>query len=379
MAWKSSLNRWLKFNVVGVAGAAVQLGVLWLCAQVLGIHYLLSTILAVESALIHNFAWHQAWTWKGLPPEGSWRRLMRFHLANGFVSLGSNALFTFLFTQYLGLPLLLSNLAAIVITAFLNFGLASAWVFRFAVVLMLALQPVRAPAAVFTTKMQDGAALAWGKYAERFERSDFTRRAMLDLRGEAPTLIDLNSGGDNERQEVPGGYIHHWIGAIRIPNVPLASVRAVLEDYTHYPQIYAPEVKLASEEKVDGTYDLQLVSEQMEGLVHFAFDVRSRVNFRIADGFTIVESRAYRIRESNRGRAPYTDLLPEGKDHGIVWRLNSYWRLRQVGTGVYAELQVISLSRKPLIGTYDLVKTRARDSLAATLRHTRDRAAALAR
>jgi hypothetical protein len=84
-----------------------------------------------------------------------------------------------------------------------------------------------------------------------------------------------------------------------------------------------------------------------------------------------VESRSYSIRESKSAKPPFADLMPEGNDHGILWRLNAYWRLRQMGKDVYAECEVISLSRKPLIGTHGLVKSRARDSLAATLRQTR--------
>jgi hypothetical protein len=117
------------------------------------------------------------------------------------------------------------------------------------------------------------------------------------------------------------------------------------------------------------------VSEQVEGFgVHFAFNIRSHVTFRNAGNEARVESRSYLIRESDSGKAPFLDLLPEGNDHGIAWRLNSYWRLRQTGDAVYAEFQVISLSRKPLFGMRDQVKNRARNSLRDTLIETRDRA-----
>jgi hypothetical protein len=232
----------------------------------------------------------------------------------------------------------------------------------------LSLHP--AAAAVFTTKLQSNTVAAWDKYIDRFEHSGFEARPMLDLRGDGPTLVDLDPTGESAQQEVPGGYIHHWVGAIRIPNARPAAVQSLLEDYDRYSRIYSPEVRFASAERLPDGYDVRLVTEQTEGLVHFAFDIRSHVNIRPAAGYTLVESRSYRVRESNSGHAPYTDLLPEGKDHGIVWRLNSYWRLRQIGDSVYAECQVISLSRKPLPGTRDHVKGRARDSLGATLRNT---------
>jgi putative flippase GtrA len=124
------LTRWFRFNAVGMAGVAAQLGMLWVCTRFLGMQYVAATAVAVEVALLHNFAWHEAWTWRGMPAAGRWRRLARFHLANGLVSIVSNTLLTFLFKQNLGLPLPLSNLLAIAGTALSNFALANAFVFR---------------------------------------------------------------------------------------------------------------------------------------------------------------------------------------------------------------------------------------------------------
>ena len=126
------LRRFWRFNVVGMAGFALQLVTLWLLTRVGGIHYLIATALAVEIAVLHNFAWHEAWTWRDLAVEGRWRRLLRFHLANGFLSVASNVLLTMFLMQWIGL-LLVANTAAVVATALLNFALAESWVFRRAV------------------------------------------------------------------------------------------------------------------------------------------------------------------------------------------------------------------------------------------------------
>jgi len=124
------MARWLRFNAVGIAGMAVQLGVLWFCTSALRLPVVLATMLAVEAALLHNFAWHEAWTWRGMPVSGRWRRLLRFHAANGLVSLTLNPWLTWLVRDQLGVPLLASNVIASGITALINFILADAWVFR---------------------------------------------------------------------------------------------------------------------------------------------------------------------------------------------------------------------------------------------------------
>jgi putative flippase GtrA len=59
-------TRWAAFNAVGLAGVAVQLACLALLVHA-GSHYLAATALAVEAAVLHNFLWHQRWTWRDRP------------------------------------------------------------------------------------------------------------------------------------------------------------------------------------------------------------------------------------------------------------------------------------------------------------------------
>lgn len=124
--------RWLKFNAVGLLGVAVQLGALALFAKVLHWHYLIATAAAVEVAVLHNFAWHEVWTWRDRSSQAGTRasRCLRFHLGNGLVSILANLVLMRLLAGALGLPLMASNLAAIAIAALLNFAVSEWWVFR---------------------------------------------------------------------------------------------------------------------------------------------------------------------------------------------------------------------------------------------------------
>jgi putative flippase GtrA len=121
--------RWLKFNAVGAVGLAVQLGVLWLLERVAGVQYLLATVLAVEAAVLHNFVWHQLWTWRGRLKESAWVRLLRFHLANGLVSLVANFGLMALFVGGLHMRVMPANLLSVGLAGLLNFALAEVWVF----------------------------------------------------------------------------------------------------------------------------------------------------------------------------------------------------------------------------------------------------------
>ena len=127
---RRTLERWARFNVVGIAGTAVQLLALWFLAHALRMQTVAATAAAVEVALLHNFGWHEAWTWRGCAVERRWRRLLQFHLTSGIVSIASNTVLTWAFLRQPGWHLLTANLAAIVVTSGLNFVLANALVFE---------------------------------------------------------------------------------------------------------------------------------------------------------------------------------------------------------------------------------------------------------
>ena len=87
------LGRWTAFNLVGFGGLAVQLFTVAVLVRLLHVHYLLATAIAVELAVLHNFAWHHRWTWRDRPPSSRRDlalRLARFHALNGLVSFAGN-------------------------------------------------------------------------------------------------------------------------------------------------------------------------------------------------------------------------------------------------------------------------------------------------
>jgi putative flippase GtrA len=124
-------SRFWRFNGVGAIGFAVQLGALAVLLR-LGLHYLAATALAVEVTLLHNFAWHERWTWKDRPAGGFVRleRLWRFQALNGAVSLAGNLILMGVLAGTLGVPPLVANLVAVLVCALLNFAASDRVVFR---------------------------------------------------------------------------------------------------------------------------------------------------------------------------------------------------------------------------------------------------------
>jgi len=130
------VRRWFKFNVVGVAGMLVQLVTLAGLNHIVPRHYLLNSLLAVETAILHNFVAHVHYTWRD---RIAWRdrgsrvlllsALWRFQVSNGGVSLAGNAVLMRLLVGATHLPVLVANGVAVVACGLVNFWLGDAWAF----------------------------------------------------------------------------------------------------------------------------------------------------------------------------------------------------------------------------------------------------------
>ncbi len=127
------LVRWLKFNLVGGIGIAVQVVALLLLKGIFHFHYLAATAIAVEAAVVHNFVWHEQFTWSDRV-QASWRRSLprfaRFNLTTGAVSILGNLALMKVMVGYGGMNYLLANALAIALCSVANFLVSEEWVFE---------------------------------------------------------------------------------------------------------------------------------------------------------------------------------------------------------------------------------------------------------
>ncbi len=123
----------MKFNAVGGIGIGVQLIALAILRSWLNLDYLLATGLAVETAVIHNFLWHERFTWADRPAvrwTHSLARLARFNATNGAVSILGNLLLMRWLVGQLRFNYLAANVLAIVTCSLVNFLLSDHFVFQ---------------------------------------------------------------------------------------------------------------------------------------------------------------------------------------------------------------------------------------------------------
>jgi putative flippase GtrA len=122
--------RWLKFNFVGGIGIGVQLAALALLKSGLGVDYMLATALAVEAAVVHNFLWHERFTWADRRRRNPVVRLLKFNLTTGALSIVGNLGLMKLLAGTWRLQYLLANMLSIALCSLANFLVSDWFVFR---------------------------------------------------------------------------------------------------------------------------------------------------------------------------------------------------------------------------------------------------------
>ena len=122
------MAHWIKFNVVGLFGFALQSAVLFvLTRSAFSVGYLVATAVAVELAVLNNFVWHQRWTWNDRPSRTkreTLRRLAKFNVTAGLVSIVGNLIFMSILVGRFRLPINGANAITVGACSLISFFLA---------------------------------------------------------------------------------------------------------------------------------------------------------------------------------------------------------------------------------------------------------------
>jgi hypothetical protein len=208
--------------------------------------------------------------------------------------------------------------------------------------------------------------------------SDSERKDAYDQLQHGQVYIqEMDTREEHRPIPIPGGLIHHWAGVIFIRKATLAEANAVLHDYDNEPNIYKPDVhraKLIHRNGDESKLFEQFYSKSIVTVVlNVYFDV---VETQLGSTRIQSVSRSTRIAEVLDPGEPTERERTDGKDHGYVWRLNSYWRLEEKDGGVYVENESISLSRTvPVMFSWiitPLTRSIPHDVMLRTLTNTRN-------
>jgi hypothetical protein len=190
----------------------------------------------------------------------------------------------------------------------------------------------------------------------------------------------------SEKIDVPGGLIHHWIGAIFIPAVHVRDAVALLQDYDRHASIFSPTVVQSKTlaHTVDRSTTPEHAGDQFRVFLRFYMKkvIAATLNTEHEAHFVnAAADRVYsaihstRVAEVEEAGTPREHELPPGEGHGFMWRLNTYWRFLERDGGTYVQCESLTLSRDVPFGLGWMIKPFVTEipmeSLTFTLQRTR--------
>jgi putative flippase GtrA len=347
--------RTFAFISVGLTGFLVQTMVL--AALTMSAHWpvAIATAVSVETAVLTNFFWHERWTWRDRAEAGTRRRrLLRFHITNGATSLTGNIFFTVFLVRLVGLNPIAGNVIAVGLLSAINFLAADRWVFTRAMAIAAAVVTIQ-PLPAEASELTPGAVTAWNRYVVATEAALPQHERDEPLAEPQGRTIDAD-----------GATIHEWRGSILVRGVTVNRVVDALIS-TGVKQEDVADSRLLERHGDSMRIYLKLVRR---AIVTVTYDSEHDVQYnRRSPTFATSRSVATHITETG------------GNDRGFLWRLNSYWRYRQVGDDVQVDVLSLSLSRdipwliRPIASP--IISRIGRESMNRTLDTVRRRAVRL--
>lgn len=181
---------------------------------------------------------------------------------------------------------------------------------------------------------------------------------------------------EGRRLPVPRGMIHHWYGAVFVPEVGVSEILDFVQSYddsaSYYPEVESSRLLSRRGE----AFDIFLRLKRKKVLtVHYNTD--HTVTYQThSPTRASSHSVATRIREISKAGEPIESEKKPDNDRGFLWKLQSYWRFEQSPEGTTVECETISLSRDVPAAARWLVRSYIdsvpRESLESTLTPIRE-------
>lgn len=393
------IARLVKFSAAGALGFLVQIACVALFTTV-DVNYLVATAIGVELAIVINFVWHRTITWADRPAGNALRQFVRFNALTAVTSIAASVALTGLLVETAGVSPVLANIVSVAALGLVNFVGADTLVFRTGTLFIALAIATHAHASPDEATLQAKTVRSFAKYSAAVEEKaarglavnePFLQYERLPAAEQARILALLKRGevyveraepardAQSKEVEIDGGLVNHWRGTVFVPKVSLDDLLKVLKE----PQSDQHKQEDVLSSKVvarSGSGDQQKVYLRLRRtkFVTVVYDTEYDVEYRrLAPDRALSTSLSTRIVEIEDAGTPKERSLPEGDDHGYMWRLNSYWRYKQLNDGVLVEVESVTLSRDmpPIIGTLigPIVSSTARESMSRTLASVRAR------
>jgi hypothetical protein len=177
--------------------------------------------------------------------------------------------------------------------------------------------------------------------------------------------------------KVPKGTIHHWWGAVLVPDIKLAELLATLQDYNHHAGRFNEVERSKLLSRNGNTYKFSFRLKKSKFKISAYYNTDQECTYHpVAAHREWSRSFATRIAEIEDAGKPDGREKPVGDDRGYLWRMASWWRFQETPDGVIVECESATLSRGipwwtdwAIEGIIEGIARDSLESVLATVRH----------
>lgn len=170
-----------------------------------------------------------------------------------------------------------------------------------------------------------------------------------------------------------GAMLHHWRGTAFAAGAKAADFERLMKDFSAYPRHFSPQILQARVLAQQADHIQASMRVRQRHVITVVMDTTYDITFTRLDaqhGYSI--SRSTRISEIDSPGTASERALNPAEEHGFLWRLNTYWSYEERDSGLYMQIESVSLTRSIPRGldwaVRPFVESVPRESLEFTLR-----------
>ncbi len=211
------------------------------------------------------------------------------------------------------------------------------------------------PISAWPAELKPQTAAAYRKYLagveQRTQARDSSSTGFLWIDGKTDRWEQVRAGTILTQQikspSIPGGMVQDWVGAVFIPGATLAEAESVHRDYADYGKIYAPDISHPKVLSHDGNRYVVSYRITEKKFLTAVVDVVNEVRYiPLGPRKLAVWSESQSVRQVDHAGTPSEVVLPPEKGLGMLWAIDTYWRIEQRDEGAYIECEAVSFSRE---------------------------------
>jgi len=177
---------------------------------------------------------------------------------------------------------------------------------------------------------------------------------------------------------VPDGEIHHWWGSVLVPGIRMPALLKFLQDYDNHGGEFADVEESRLLSRNGDHFEIFFRLRRTKAFVTAHYNtIQEATYYTLDSGRVYTRSVARKIAELEDAGSPEERERTPGDDRGYLWRLVSWWRLKETDQGVIVEIESATLSRdipgfiRFIPGVSSYIRSTPRESMESVLKTIR--------